>query len=153
MAHALLVADQHVNESLLVGKGSKLAEPYGNQFRKQTLREIGAPMVYPEDVQVVRASNQSETFSLEEHLACAQETLRHLAEMERHKALNHQFRRETAWLTANKHRYRGRWIAIEGDQLLAVGATSREVFSQLGTRTQPPLVVRIEEEDRPFAGW
>jgi len=57
------------------------------------------------------------------------------------------------WLAENGHRFRGRWIALEGDRLLADGTTSREVFSKVAERSQPPLVIRIDEEELPFAGW
>ena len=64
-----------------------------------------------------------------------------------------RFRLETKWIAENRHKHLGRWIALEGDQLLAEGSTSREVFSKVSDRPDPPLVFRIEEVDLPFGGW
>lgn len=44
-----------------------------------------------------------------------------------------QFQEEAQWLTENKNRFAGQWIAIQDRQLLAVGATAREVFPDRGT--------------------
>jgi hypothetical protein len=64
-----------------------------------------------------------------------------------------QFREESTWLADNSRTFSGRWIALEGRQLLAVGATSKEVFSKVANRAKPPLVIHVADEDLPFAGW
>lgn len=60
---------------------------------------------------------------------------------------------EFQWLASNREDYAGQWVALEGDRLLASGASAREVFSRVRHLAHPPLVVRIEEENLPFAGW
>jgi hypothetical protein len=91
--------------------------------------------------------------TVESHFLRAQNVLRHFARYEKRVDRDKKFSEEMNWLAANKRRFAGRWIALEGEHLLAVGNTSREVFSQLSANAAPPLVIRIDEEDLPFAGW
>ena len=60
---------------------------------------------------------------------------------------------ERLWLAANWHKYLGRWIALDGDRLLAVGTCSREVFAEVAGHTPAPLVIQVVEHEMPFAGW
>jgi hypothetical protein len=64
-----------------------------------------------------------------------------------------QFEHEMTWLAENRDRFLGRWVALEGQTLLAAGGTAKEVFSKVGDRPTPPLVIRIDGDNRPFAGW
>lgn len=63
------------------------------------------------------------------------------------------FQEELRWLAENKHKYVGAWIALQGKQLLAVGATAKEVFAKVAGLKTPPLVIKISDEELPFAGW
>ncbi len=59
-----------------------------------------------------------------------------------------------AWLAENKASFRGRWIALSGNTLIAVGDSAAEVYAQLGRAGDPPFVLKIEPEElAPFAGW
>jgi len=91
--------------------------------------------------------------TVEAHLSRAHEVLRDLAKAQEIEALDQKFRQEMTWLAANKHRYAGRWVALDGDRLLAEGVTSKEVFAKVSAGPNPPLVIRIEEEELPFGGW
>ena len=82
-----------------------------------------------------------------------QRALESLERSRRRAEIEGQYREEMAWLADNHHRYAGQWLALEGARLLASGATSREVFEQIGDRPVPPLVIRIDEVELPFAGW
>jgi antitoxin (DNA-binding transcriptional repressor) of toxin-antitoxin stability system len=63
-------------------------------------------------------------------------------------------RAELRWLARNRQRYAGRWVALDGDQLLAVGDTAREVYAATANHPRTPLVTRVEREDELyFAGW
>ncbi len=63
------------------------------------------------------------------------------------------FQSAMAWLAENRERYAGKWIALQGAELIAVGDTGKEVYAQVAGQGVPPLVIRVEEEDPPFAGW
>ena len=64
-------------------------------------------------------------------------------------------RREFRWLAENQHAYAGRWVALQGDNLLAVGDSAREVYAAIADhRGRIPLVAKVEPaEDVYFAGW
>jgi hypothetical protein len=155
MAHALLDADQHVDEGLLASTSLNLPGHIDDRFFAQThgphgltqLRESqGAPIELNKMV-------DKNFLTVEAHLSRAQDALEHLARYEQRVDSEKKFSEEMNWLAANKRRFAGRWIALEGAQLLVVGNTSREVFSQLPDNATPPLVIRIDEENLPFAGW
>lgn len=63
-------------------------------------------------------------------------------------------RTEFKWLALNRERYAGRWVALDGDELLAVGGSAREVYAAIANHRRTPLVTRVEPEDEVyFAGW
>jgi hypothetical protein len=53
---------------------------------------------------------------------------------------------EYEWLRKEGHNYRGRWVAVEGDHLLATAASLRELRDYLRTMTptRPPLLHRVD---------
>lgn len=61
--------------------------------------------------------------------------------------------KERQWLSLNRKQYVGKWIALQGDQLLAVDDKSSEVFAAVSQLPEPPLVIKVEAEELPFAGW
>lgn len=156
MAHALLVADQHVTEGLLGSTSSKLFDRLSSRLQSsQSYDARGFIQLGEGQVATIELNQPPDEplTTVESHLLRAQNTLKHLAQYEQRAGRYEQFRQEMNWLAANKRRFAGRWIALEGYDLLAVGDTSREVFSQLPAHATPPLVIRINEEDLPFAGW
>jgi hypothetical protein len=65
--------------------------------------------------------------------------------------------REIEWLSSNTdklHAYRGNWIALEGDEIVAWGSDEIEVEMQAKTKgVKAPLLFRIPAEtDKPFIG-
>ena len=61
---------------------------------------------------------------------------------------------ELSWLETHREQFAGRWVALEGSVLLAVGDSAREVYAAIARREGAPLVTRVEpEEQLPFAGW
>ncbi len=54
--------------------------------------------------------------------------------------------REYEWLGTNGHKYHGRWVALDGDRLLAVASSLRELREQLRTLApiRPPLLHRVD---------
>ena len=91
--------------------------------------------------------------TIAEHLSQAQAALASLVRLGQLGRLQRQLERERIWLATNRHRYAGRWIALDGDQLLAVGASAKEVFSEVANHVPAPLVIHIAEQELPFAGW
>lgn len=151
MADALLVADQHVNEGFLRSTSSKLFDRLSSRFQSSRgFIQLGEGQVAT--IELSKPPDESLS-TVESHLLLAQNALRHFARYEKRVDSHQKFSEEMNWLAANKRRFAGRWIALEGEHLLAVGNTSREVFSQLPANAAPPLVIRINEEDLPFAGW
>ena len=54
--------------------------------------------------------------------------------------------REYEWLETDGHKYRGRWVALDGDRLLASASSLRELREELKTVafTHPPLLHRVD---------
>lgn len=58
------------------------------------------------------------------------------------------------WLHENREKYSGQWIALDGDRLIASGATAKEVyFKAKAEGVEIPFVELVtEEESGPFTG-
>jgi antitoxin (DNA-binding transcriptional repressor) of toxin-antitoxin stability system len=62
-------------------------------------------------------------------------------------------RSEFRWLALNRKQYGGRRVALDGDALLAVADSAREVFAAVASYKGTPLVTRVEPEGEVyFAG-
>jgi hypothetical protein len=57
------------------------------------------------------------------------------------------------WLAEHRREYAAHWLALEGSQLLASGKTAREVYDRVRVHNPHALIVKVEAEDLPFAGW
>jgi predicted DNA-binding antitoxin AbrB/MazE fold protein len=71
-------------------------------------------------------------------------------------ALNYNPRqRELEWIRVNGPKHAGKYVAIEGDQLVGEGDSVIAVLEQARARGVPhPLVHRVPKEPPlPFAGW
>lgn len=70
------------------------------------------------------------------------------------EAVSAKTNRELAWLSRNRQLYVNRWIALDGDTLLAVGNSAREVYAATAGHPGIPLVIQVEPaEGANFAGW
>ena len=58
------------------------------------------------------------------------------------------------WLNANRQKYLGQWVALDGDRLIANGPTAQEVYAKSKAKgVEIPFVELItEEEPAPFSG-
>ncbi|MGH9850982.1 MAG: DUF5678 domain-containing protein [Blastocatellia bacterium] len=55
---------------------------------------------------------------------------------------------ERRWLEKNGQEYAGRWVALDGDRLLAAGSSAREVYAALKVAgISGSLVTRVEHLD------
>ena len=67
----------------------------------------------------------------------------------------HDFAGEIQWLSRRRKRYVGKWVALDGDRLIAAGSHAKEVY-QAARRAgvEVPFVEQIRPADKlPFAGW
>ncbi len=64
-----------------------------------------------------------------------------------------QFRDELAWIEENRGRYAGRWVALAGKTLLASGDSARDAFEASHRSNEKSLILLVEGETLPFAGW
>ena len=62
---------------------------------------------------------------------------------------------EMEWLRVNGPRHAGKWVGVEGDQLVGEGDSVVSVMEQARAQGVPrPLVVHVPKEPQlPFAGW
>jgi hypothetical protein len=58
------------------------------------------------------------------------------------------------WLHENREKYSGQWVALDGDRLIASGATAKEVYSEAKAEgVEIPFVELVtERESGPFTG-
>lgn len=63
--------------------------------------------------------------------------------------------REFQWLKEHKHEYIGKWVVVEGDQLISVNDTGKEAYAAgHAAGIESPFVEYISPiDDLPFGGW
>jgi predicted DNA-binding antitoxin AbrB/MazE fold protein len=68
---------------------------------------------------------------------------------------NDHRREEMEWLRAHGFEYAGKWVALQGNELICSGSGAKEVRDEARAKgIAQPLVVRLPEEpDRLSAGW
>ena len=156
MTDALLVAPQHVDEGLLASmrapSRARCAElmPYDQTAHVCDLFPLGEGWLVRTEL---KHTSGDVAAALYGRLSATQHALTDSTRVGRRAQKHERFVQEMKWLAENGRKFSGKWIALEGERLLAVGGTSREVFSKVADRTEPPLVIRIDEEELPFAGW
>lgn len=61
---------------------------------------------------------------------------------------------EQRWLASHESEYRGQWIALDGDRLIAHSTDSKSVFRRAQEATSnTPFVKFIDNDDLPWGGW
>jgi len=63
--------------------------------------------------------------------------------------------REAAWVNKHRNEYMGRWVAVEGNTLVALGEDARAVYKAAREAgIEIPYVVRVEQREEAFmGGW
>ena len=58
------------------------------------------------------------------------------------------------WLQENREKYTGQWVALDGDRLIASGATAKEVYYKAKAEgVEIPFVELVtQQEPEPFTG-
>src|SRR2546427_1134361 len=138
MVPALLVSVQHL-DSEFGGSTSASGQDRGSGCIQSVRRLQGSALIQSERCELTRVRSV--------HLRTRAEALECLRRSRQRAQRDTKFQQEAKWLAQNKHLHRGRWIALDGDRLLAEGENSKEVFSKVSELPVPPLVLRIEEEE------
>jgi hypothetical protein len=63
---------------------------------------------------------------------------------------------EQQWISRNRAKYEGQWVAIEGDRLVAAGLDALQVYAAAKAEgIEAPFVMHlVPEDDLPFVpGW
>jgi len=64
--------------------------------------------------------------------------------------------RERAWIKRHRDEYLGRWVALDGDRLIAHGPDARSVYlAARAAGVRAPFLEQVtpEEEDAFMGGW
>lgn len=83
----------------------------------------------------------------------ANRALQQISEVQAAQAEHRRVQAEIDWITENRAQYAGRWVALVGNELIAVGDSAREVFDKTSAMAPQPVLVRVEAESLPFSGW
>jgi hypothetical protein len=87
------------------------------------------------------------------HIKQARARVFELIARDQRTAQEKEYRQALQWLAENRQKYAGQWIALRGAQLLAAGLKAAEVFGRVRGQRPPALVMKVELQDLPFAGW
>jgi hypothetical protein len=158
MTDALLVSGQHIDESFLSSNSSTLSALYECLLidEQRSRAKSGRPTA----TFLWRANAFNSPLLLEQtgtaggsSPVVAQRVLEQLAALRRDRQVCQKAKDEMEWIAENRTRFNGRWIALSGRELLAVGDSAIEVFRETEHMISPPLIIKIEEESLPFPGW
>lgn len=73
------------------------------------------------------------------------------AELERK---NQKFKRALQWIEENKEEYDGKFVLLEGDNLIASGINPKELYEIARNKgIKIPFVKRVKAKELPFGGW
>lgn len=160
MTEALLVSDQHVNESFFAPKSAHRSgvEPWPQGSPPGAFADPQASFLIGSTVTVYAERNlqgmrdqwtwchaltdrqpDEEATGIDAHFRQAQHSLKYLTGVNKRAQEERQVQQEMRWLAEHRHEYSGKWIALRGEHLLAVGATAKEVFSGVTSQDTLPL--------------
>jgi len=168
MAHALLVADQSPE---LISVASPTSDDYESlqktigfqqeaqrplvgilEFSMRDAFQSGRGQAYMSSIGIV--STRAIQVSRNRRGLSARHALEQIAGRRKAQKEQLEFRSEIEWIAANSKYYPDRWIALLGTDVLAEGASAREVFEATRGTSPTPLIVHIEPDTiLPFAGW
>jgi hypothetical protein len=65
-----------------------------------------------------------------------------------------RFQKSVKWLSENREKYAGQWVALDGDRLISHGTNGKEVHAAaVAAGVVVPILEHIVEEKYPFGGW
>jgi hypothetical protein len=156
MLHALLVAEQHIDQHFFTSNASTWAELDEPLPSYSFVPAPSESEHHRNDFPTVCISlqlNPARRSPVRRQPEDARRALEQISALHRTRQIERQAHEEAAWLAANRVRYAGRWVALVGGNLLAVGDSARDVFQATRQTTTTPLIIRVDEEALPFAGW
>jgi len=59
---------------------------------------------------------------------------------------------EMQWISEHSHEYKGEWVALAGDRLIAHGADGDPVYAAARANGGVPFLFRCPDEDLPTVG-
>ncbi len=65
-----------------------------------------------------------------------------------------KFQLSLKWIDEHRKEFDGKFVVLEGDNLVACGDDSKTVYEEARTKGyKSPFLTRITAEDLPFGGW
>lgn len=150
MAHALLVSDQHVDQHFFPSSRSTLARQDEPSQQGPSYSFVSA--VWKMDYQRHDASSDWVSLKLNPikrpshrtRPGDARHALEQISALRKTREMQRQVHEEAAWIAANRAQFVGRWVALVGGNLLAVGDSAREVFQATAQSVPTPLIIRLD---------
>ena len=169
MASALLVNEQHAHWDVLAPTPSAIAELGGQVAQRagsvsgafhsgewsiQPLFSFaGSPFEYQLVItHAVRLSASKSSLSERNNPRNAQLALDQIRALHRKQEARRREQAEAEWIATNRRHYTGRWVALFGGDLIAVGDSARSVAEAAAKAPSTPLITYLNDE-LPFAGW
>ena len=67
---------------------------------------------------------------------------------------NQKFKRALQWIEENKEEYDGKFVVLDGDNLVACGDDSKAVYDEARAKGyKSPFLTRVKAKTLPFGGW
>ena len=67
---------------------------------------------------------------------------------------NKKFQIALEWIEKHKAEFDGKFVVLDGDELVACGTNSKTVYEEARAKGyKSPFLTRITAEDLPFGGW
>jgi hypothetical protein len=152
---ALLVADQCPNGGMtaqVMSRPSLFASTPSRDVQSLSARDLFARSSQVQAEPQFDRTGREGT-GLDTHLSDGRRVLRELKRAQLRATEMRRFQDSMLWLDRNRSSYRGQWVALDGEKLLAAFASAKQVFSAVGDLDPAPLVIHVEEDETPFAGW
>lgn len=144
---ASLVADQYPQEGMFAQVFSR-ATASGRTHSLASRSQAGYAL------SMVRYGEvDPEQTTIDAHIAAGRRVVQGLERSRLRVAEMRRFQDSMRWLDKNRSSFGGQWVALDGEKLLAADASAKQVFSEVGDLEPVPLVIRVEQDETPFAGW
>ena len=65
-----------------------------------------------------------------------------------------KFQLALQWVDKHRQEFDGKWVVLDGDQLISHGTNAREVYNEARSKgIQTPFLKRVKTEILPWGGW